>query len=314
MRVVVVGGGLFAANGPARTGPDVEALKAGDAIEDVRQGNRINLNETVRGRFWRSGTAGSATPPPMKSSAGPGARPATPENPFLTKEGDESVRPGIRGVLPYLLDILVPLVAYYALTAAGLSSFWALVIGGGLTAAVSLTNTLRRGRLDNLGVLVIVEIVLGLILDLTVRDPRLTLARGSLFIALAGLWVLLNTFGRRPLTVDITKAFAFRKGGAEGVAAFEWLAANSPRFLRIQRSLSAVWSLMFLAYAILRVIVIYTVSVSQAVGLNEIPGIVAVAVCLVVSARAGARLEKMVNDRMADAGMSGESVVSGQEG
>ena len=211
------------------------------------------------------------------------------------------MKTGIRGVLPYLLDILIPLVAYYALTAAGSSSFWALVIGGGLTAAASLVNTLRRGRLDNLGVLVIVEIALGLTLDLTARDPRLTLARGSLFIALAGIWLLVNAFGHRPPTVDITKAFAFKKAGAEGVAAFEWLAANSAQFLRIQRSLSAVWSLLFLAYAILRVIVIYTVSVPQAVWLNEIPGIVAVAICLIASSRAGKHLEKMVNDRIAEA-------------
>jgi hypothetical protein len=93
---------------------------------------------------------------------------------------------GITGLLPYLLDILLPLVSYYALTAAGLSPFWSLVTGGALTSIVSVRNTIRRGRLDSLGVLVIAEIALGLALDLAVRDPRLTLARGSLLISLAG--------------------------------------------------------------------------------------------------------------------------------
>src|SRR4051794_4517334 len=85
---------------------------------------------------------------------------------------------GVLGFLPYLLDVVVPLVSYYALTSLGLKPFWALVIGGALTAVNSIINTIRRGRIDNLGVLVIVEIILGLVLDLTVRDPRLTLARG----------------------------------------------------------------------------------------------------------------------------------------
>lgn len=205
---------------------------------------------------------------------------------------------GIIGTLPYVLDIIIPLVSYYALTAAGLSSFWSLVIGGGLTATVSVINTIRRGRIDNLGVLVIVEIALGLALDLTVRDPRLTLARGSLFIALAGIWILVNTFTVRPVTVDITKTFAAKKGGRNGILAFEWLAGNSQRFVRIQRSLSTVWGVMFLAYAVVRVAVIYSVSISEGVWLNEIPGIIAVAICLIASARAGKELETLVNDRM----------------
>jgi hypothetical protein len=33
---------------------------------------------------------------------------------------------GITGVLPYLPDIIIPLVSYCVLTAVGLSSFWSL--------------------------------------------------------------------------------------------------------------------------------------------------------------------------------------------
>jgi hypothetical protein len=212
---------------------------------------------------------------------------------------------GITGVLPYLLDIVLPLVSYYALTSAGLSPFWALVAGGGLTAFASLINTLRRGRIDSLGVLVIVEIALGLVLDLAVRDARLTLARGSLFIAVAGIWILASTGTGRPVTVDATKPFAAKKGGRAGVLAFEWLAEHSRRFLRIQRWLSAVWGAMFLAYAAARLTIIFSVSISRAVWLTEVPGLVAVAICLIVSARAGKQLEALVYDRMARAGGPG---------
>ncbi|WP_055494907.1 VC0807 family protein [Streptomyces sp. TP-A0356] len=213
-------------------------------------------------------------------------------------EGQVRHARGIIGVLPYLLDIIVPLVSYYVLTSVGLSPFWSLLIGGALTTIVSIINTIRRGKIDNLGVLVIVEIALGLVLDLAVRDPRLTLARGSLFIALAGIWILVNTFTGRPITVDATKPFAARKGGTDGIIAFEWLAQNSQRFLRVHRSLSTVWSVMFLAYATMRVVVVYSVTTSEAVWLTEVPGIVAVAICLIASGRAGKQLEALVNDRM----------------
>lgn len=206
---------------------------------------------------------------------------------------------GFLGMLPYLLDLIVPLASYYTFTALGLSPFWALVIGGGVVALVALINTFRRGRLDKLGILVILEIALGLTLDLTVRDARLTLARGSLFVLVAGVWVLVTTyFSNRPVTVDVTKGFAARKGGRKGIDAFEWLAANSEPFLRIQRRLSTVWAVMFILYAVIRVIIVYTVSISQAVWLNEFPGLVAFAICLAASARSGKVLEKMVYDRM----------------
>jgi hypothetical protein len=230
-----------------------------------------------------------------------------------TQTGVPAHKPrGFLGVLPYLLDIIVPLVSFYVLTGIfHLSTFWALVIGGGITAAVALVNTIRRGRLDNLGVLVILEIILGLILDLTVRDARLTLARGSLFIALAGAWNLANVFTKRPLTTDITKAFAAKKGGREGIIAFEWLAANSPEFLHIQRWLSTVWSLAFIGYAIIRVIVVYNTTIAQALWLTEIPGIIAFMIGIAASAIAGKKLEKMVYDRMdVQAGKSSEAATT----
>jgi hypothetical protein len=205
---------------------------------------------------------------------------------------------GFLGILPYLLDIIVPLVSFYALTAAGLTTFWALVIGGSVTALVALVNTIRRGKLDRLGVLVILEIILGLTLDLTVRDARLTLARASLFILVGGVYILVNAFTPRPLTVDVTKPFAAKKGGRKGLEAFEWLAANSVPFHKVQRWLSSVWALMFIAYAVFRVIIVYSVSVSQAVWINEIPGIVAFVVCLAASATAGKKLEALTNARM----------------
>jgi hypothetical protein len=220
--------------------------------------------------------------------------------------------PGILGVLPYLLDIIVPLVSYYMLTAAGLSSFWSLVAGGGLTAIVSILNTIRGGRIDNLGILVIAEIALGLALDLAVHDPRLTLTRGSMFIALAGIWILVSTFSGSPVTVNVTKTFAAKKGGKNGIIAFEWLADNSRRFVRIQRSLSTVWGVMFLAYAVVRIVIIFSVGISEAVWLTETPGVIAVVICLIASARAGGQLETLVNNRMEH--MSGDARVTSHDG
>jgi hypothetical protein len=202
------------------------------------------------------------------------------------------------GFVPYLCDIFIPLVSYYVLTGVGLTPFWSLVIGGAIVAAIALFTTFRRGRLDQLGLLVVLEVALGLTLDLTVRQARLTLARGSLFILVAGIWILVTNVTGRPATVDATKGFAAKKGGRKGIDAFEWLAGNSVPFMRVQRWLSSVWAVMFIGYAVIRVIIVYTVTLSQAVWFTEVPGIAAFLVCMAASARAGPKLEAMVYARM----------------
>src|SRR6266536_3546395 len=85
-------------------------------------------------------------------------------------------------LLPYALDVVLPIASYAVLTSLGVSTFWALVVGGLLTAVTSVVNTVRRRRLDKLGGLVLLEVALGLVLDFVVRDPRLMLARGSLYL------------------------------------------------------------------------------------------------------------------------------------
>ncbi|MCO1580322.1 hypothetical protein M8C13_31650 [Crossiella sp. SN42] len=206
---------------------------------------------------------------------------------------------GLLGVLPYALDVIIPIATYFILKSLGASDFWALVTGGLLTAANSLANTIRRGKLDNLGVLVIVEVAVGLVLDFTFQDPRLILARGSLYIAIAGIWILVNTFTSRPITVDVSKPMAY-KGDPHRLTAYEWCAEHSREFLRIHRALSATWCVMFLAYAAIRVVIIYHVSsVQESIWLNEIPGVIGVLVCLVAAARAGKRLEKIVDAQVA---------------
>ena len=215
-----------------------------------------------------------------------------------TPEGRPRRARVVIAALPYLLDFVVPLVAFYALTAAGVSSFWALTIGGALTGGVSVVNTIRRRKLDGLGLLVIAEIALGLVLIATTRDPRLVLARSSLYLALAGVWVLGSAVIGRPVTISTSKAFAARSDGQEGIAAVDWLAANSAPFLRIHRWLSGLWGGMFLLYAVARVVIIDHTSVARAVSISEIPGIIAIGICLIASRQAGKRLEALANERI----------------
>jgi hypothetical protein len=63
---------------------------------------------------------------------------------------------------------------------------------------------------------------------------------------------------------------------------------------------------MFLLYAVVRVIIIYSTSVSRAVSISEIPGIVAIGICLLASRQAGRRLEALAKERIRQADGSAE--------
>jgi hypothetical protein len=77
----------------------------------------------------------------------------------------------LRTLLPALLGVIVPTVGYYVLHAFGMNDVWALTVAGSATGVLTLANTVRRRRLDALGLLVIAEIALAIVLNLTVHDP-----------------------------------------------------------------------------------------------------------------------------------------------
>jgi hypothetical protein len=66
----------------------------------------------------------------------------------------------------------------------------------------------------------------------------------------------------------------------------------------IHRRLSALWGVMFLGYAVVRVVIIYHTTVARAVSVTEIPGIIAIGICLIASRQAGKRLEALVKERL----------------
>jgi hypothetical protein len=210
-------------------------------------------------------------------------------------------RRGLAGLLPYALDLVLPIAAYFGLKTVGVSDFWALVIGGLLTAANTGLNTIRRGKLDSLGVLVLVEVALGIGLMFADHDARLILARPSLYIGVAGVWVLVKAFSARPITVDASKPMAY-KGDPRRLEAYEQCAARCADFRRVHRNLSVLWGVVFLLYAVMRLVIIYSVHhISESVWLTEVPGVVGIVICLLAAKNAGEKLEKMVDNVQAGA-------------
>jgi len=92
-----------------------------------------------------------------------------------------------------LLDILLPIAAYFGLVSCGLTPAWALAASAGIAVVALGARWFRSRELSTLGLLVLVRFVLGLVVALLTGDARFVLVKDYLVtfvIALAALGTL----------------------------------------------------------------------------------------------------------------------------
>ncbi|HET7094233.1 MAG TPA: VC0807 family protein [Thermomicrobiales bacterium] len=188
----------------------------------------------------------------------------------------------LRLMAPLLIDVVAPIVVYFALHALGVGDLLALTAGGVVAGANAIVTTVRRRRLDGVGVLVVLEIALSIVLLLTVRDPRILLIRPAFFAGVGGLFALATCVVGRPLGYQTSRPLATRGDPVRAEAyALAW--ERSPEFRRVERLITAGWGVALLAEAILRVIVVFRFGpdqIGQSLLASQLPGIVLIVVAV----------------------------------
>ena len=189
----------------------------------------------------------------------------------------------VRGLLPMLIDIVAPIIVYFILHSLGVGDVLALTIGGMVTAINVVVGTVRRRRLDSIGLLVIAEITLSIALLLITQDPRILLIKPSFYVGFAAIYAFATCLVGRPIGYESAKPMA-TKGDPEGLAAYERAWERSPEFRQTERVITAGWGVAFLVDAVLRILVVYSFSadqVSESLLLSQVPGIVLISAALV---------------------------------
>jgi len=188
----------------------------------------------------------------------------------------------LRALLPMLIDIVAPILVYFILHSIGVGDVLALTIGGMVTAVNALVGTVRRRRLDSIGLLVVAEIALSIALLLIAQDPRILLIKPSFYVGFAAIYAFATCLVGRPIGYESAKPIA-TKGDPERLAAYERAWERSPEFRRTERVITAAWGVAFLADALVRILVVYSFSANQ-VGesllLSQGPGIVLIGAAL----------------------------------
>ena len=201
-------------------------------------------------------------------------------------------------LLPTLLDLVIPTAGYFLLHWAGLPDIWALTIAGSATGVNALVNTVRRGRLDALGLLVVAEISVSVVLLAVTADPRLILVRPAVYLAVAGVVNLVSCFAGRPLSYTASTPMA-TKGDPERAVAYERAWHHSPELRRIHRQLTAAIGVALVAYAVIRVLIVYSLPTGTALLVQEVPAILLIALVVVLIRRRVPRLRRIVDAEQA---------------
>jgi hypothetical protein len=199
-----------------------------------------------------------------------------------------------RILLGYAVDIFGPLVAYWVTTKLGIPVFWALALGIGIAVVSTGINTIRRGKLDAVGVLVLVEMAASIALLFWLHSPRMLLIRPSFYSGIAAIWLMISAFTAKPLTLEGSKPFA-TKGDPLRTAAWEQAWRELPQFRMAHRMLTFGFGLASMTDAVLRVAVVYRYPIDRAAWLSNLPHLGATAVLLICGALFGRWASPMVD-------------------
>jgi hypothetical protein len=194
-------------------------------------------------------------------------------------------------LVPYIVDVAGPFIAYAVVHWLGAPAFWALTAGGLVAGTSTVINTMRRRGLDTVGMLVLLEILASLVLLVAVHDELYTAASG------------------KPLTFEAARPIA-TKGDPSRNASYDYAWATSAEFRRTHTMVTTGFGLALIADSILRVVIVYTTPVDRSMWLSNVPHTVAMILFLVVSAMAGRRFKKLVGA----SGATGEAGATGATG
>ncbi len=180
-------------------------------------------------------------------------------------EPDAGLRRLIRAnVLTVVFEVIVPMVAFYGLRAAGVSQWWALMAGVVVAAPYVLWTVVRNRKLDFTALVTLSVLVLSVVLGLLSDDPRTLVIREGWTAALGGLigaWMLVSVVVGRPAQLTLGRSIAEVKRGAEGAAAWAARWETDARFRRGLRIDTAAFGAVLLGSAIVHIVLVYVLPI-----------------------------------------------------
>lgn len=154
-----------------------------------------------------------------------------------------------------VFDIAGPLVVYYLLRSAGLSTVAALILSGVVPAVGIALGVVRNRRLDAIGILVMIGIIVGSVLGAVSGSAHLVLLDGVVPTAVFGVVCLASLRSSRPMIFRFALEGMGRDTPKGRDFADRW---RYPGFRHSFRVTTVVWGLMFIIEAATQAVIVET--------------------------------------------------------
>ncbi|MDA8196005.1 MAG: hypothetical protein M0019_02130 [Actinomycetota bacterium] len=180
----------------------------------------------------------------------------------------------LRSALPTVIfDVVGPLIIYYGLKSAGYSNVSALVVSGVLPGIRVVVGLVSKRRVDAIGILVLAGVIAGTVVGLISHSARLLLIEGVVPTAVFALACLFSLATSRPLMFRLALSFMGTDSERGRRFASMW---QYERFRHVFRVITLVWGFAYVFEACVKVLIIETLSISNAKAITQIlPYIVA---------------------------------------
>lgn len=190
-----------------------------------------------------------------------------------------------------LLEIALSIGLYYLLRAFGVDLFWALTAPAVAVGAAAAWFTVRRGRPDMIGLLVLCELAVTIVTAAVTQSPLVAALREPAYFLVGGGFCLVTLLHRVPFGHAATASLAtFGDPGRE--RAFEQAWREVPRYRFWQRLLTVANGVIMVVSAAVRGWILVTapdlghgIDVSNAISLASIGALVVAGAILIQPAR-----------------------------
>jgi hypothetical protein len=183
-------------------------------------------------------------------------------------------------LIPLALEFGLPLAVFYALRAAGVDQWWALLCSAAAPAVTATVRLLRTRTVDFIALLILSMIGAGLVLSALTGDPRALLVREAwigMLGGLLGVWMLASVVRGRPALMVVFRSFVLLKVGPEGLQAWESRWHHDRAFRHGLRVLTLVWGCASLLNAVVQLAFAYVLPIDAAPGaMNVVWPVIAV--------------------------------------
>lgn len=197
------------------------------------------------------------------------AVPAVPAVPATQALSSFSIKDFAKRMVPMMLEGSIPFATYMLVKSTlHTSDIVALSAGTIVPAILSLVRFVHSRSLDIMNIIIMISLVISIIVALIGGNPQILLIRESAFGALFGLVLLVSLLCPRPLFFYMMRHFRAGNDSAK-VVAFDkrWEISAQRRAFRL---VTLVWAVGMLAEFLLRVVMVFTLSIPAVLALSAI--------------------------------------------